>query len=446
MQRSSGRDSRKSLEELLERAKSASQQAEVFRYYHQDTPVAFEANRLKRVEQRETSGTALRMVVKGRLGFSSTTDARGQESLIESALEMAPFAPAAHLTFPGPSTFQPVAIFDPATEAFSPEQMVELGQRLVDRVRALDPELLVEARISRGIYRVSIRNSNGGVCDYLKSYFYVYAEGTLVNGTDMLFVWDGQGSCRPIADTSEIVASIAEQLERSRTVAPAPEGQTRVLFTPQAVASALLPPLLAGLNGRSVLRGASPLVQRLGERALHERFTLRDEPLTPYAVGSRAFDDEGVPTRPLPLVDKGVIATFLYDLDTAAKAGAESTGSAHRELATLPSPGASVLTVGTGDATWQEMLSDMQDGLVVEHLLGAGQSNLIGGEFSANVLLGYRVQGGKIVGRVKNTLVSGNVYKVLKELRGLGAEARWISGSVVTPAVYCGGVSVSSKG
>jgi PmbA protein len=60
--------------------------------------------------------------------------------------------------------------------------------------------------------------------------------------------------------------------------------------------------------------------------------------------------------------------------------------------------------------------------------------------------LGYRVQGGRIVGRVKNTLVSGNVYKVLKELRGLGAEARWISGSVVTPAIYCGGVSVSSKG
>ncbi|MDP3063423.1 MAG: TldD/PmbA family protein [Chloroflexota bacterium] len=435
-----------SLEELLERARRVSQQAEVFRYYHKDTPVAFEANRLKRVEQRETSGTALRIVVNGRLGFSSTTDSKGEEGLIESALEMAPFGPEAHLSFPGHVSFQPVEVYDPATEALTPERMVELGQRLVDQVRALDPELLVDARVSRGIYRVSIRSSNGGVCDYRKSYFYVYAEGTLVNGTDMLFVWDGQGSCRPITDTSEIVATIAEQLERSRTVAPAPDGQPPVLFTPQAVASVLLPPLLAGINGRSVLRGASPLVQRLGEQALDQRFTLRDEPLTPYAVGSRAFDDEGVPTRSLPLVDKGVIASFLYDLDTAAKAGAESTGSAHRELATLPSPGASVLAVGTGDATWQDILSDMRDGLVVEHLLGAGQSNLIGGEFSANVLLGYRVQGGKIVGRVKNTLVSGNVYKVLKELRGLGTEARWISGSVVTPAIYCGGVSVSSKG
>ncbi len=435
-----------SLEQLLDRGKRAGQQAEVFHYYHHDTPVSFEANKLKRVEQRETSGTALRVVVDGRMGFSSITGEGNLEGLVQNALETAPLGPRAHLTFPGRQKYQPVDVYDPAVEAFPVDSMVDMGRGLVEKLRKLNPDLLVDVRLSAGAYRVTVMNSNGGTADYTKSYFYVFAEGTLVQGTDMLFVWHSQSSCRPVTDTTETVERIAEQLERSRNIMPAPEGNPPVIFTPQGVASALLPALLAGFSGKSVLQGVSPLTHKLGEQVLDARFNLRDEPLVPYAVGSRAFDDEGVPSRPLPLIERGAVRNFLYDLETAAQAGVPSTGSAHRELTNLPSPGSSVVIVGAGDVSWEDMLKDAGDGLVVEHLLGAGQSNLIGGDFSANVLLGYRVQGGKIVGRVKNTLVSGNVYKVLKEIRGIGAQAEWVGGALQTPAVYCGGVAVSTKG
>ncbi|MCK4863565.1 MAG: TldD/PmbA family protein, partial [Dehalococcoidales bacterium] len=78
--------------------------------------------------------------------------------------------------------------------------------------------------------------------------------------------------------------------------------------------------------------------------------------------------------------------------------------------------------------------------------MGAEQGNILGGDFSGNVLLGYKVENGKIVGRVKDTMVSGNIYKMLKDIAAIGSEARWISGFLQTPPLYCKGISVSSKG
>jgi PmbA protein len=92
------------------------------------------------------------------------------------------------------------------------------------------------------------------------------------------------------------------------------------------------------------------------------------------------------------------------------------------------------------------MVEDMKEGLVVEEVIGAEQGNLLGGDFGGNVVLGYKVESGEIVGRVKDTMIAGNVYQVLKELPGIGREARWVGGVLHTPPLYCSGVSVTTKG
>jgi alkylated DNA nucleotide flippase Atl1 len=38
------------------------------------------------------------------------------------------------------------------------------------------------------------------------------------------------------------------------------------------------------------------------------------------------------------------------------------------------------------------------------------------------------------------------VYQVLKELLGVGQEARWVGGILQTPPLYCSNVSVATKG
>ena len=92
------------------------------------------------------------------------------------------------------------------------------------------------------------------------------------------------------------------------------------------------------------------------------------------------------------------------------------------------------------------MVGDIKEGLVVEMLMGAEQGNILGGDFSGNVLLGYKVESGKIVGRVKDTMVSGNVFPLLKNMAAIGSETRWVGSLVETPPLYFPSLSVATKG
>ena len=87
----------------------------------------------------------------------------------------------------------------------------------------------------------------------------------------------------------------------------------------------------------------------------------------------------------------------------------------------------------------------MKTGLIIERLLGAGQSNILGGDFNANVLLGYRVEDGRVTGRVKNTAISGNVYTSLKNILAIEKESHWEGGSFKAPALCLSDVSVATK-
>jgi PmbA protein len=77
--------------------------------------------------------------------------------------------------------------------------------------------------------------------------------------------------------------------------------------------------------------------------------------------------------------------------------------------------------------------------------MGATQGNVLGGDFSGNVLLGYKIENGKIVGRVKDTMVSGNIYRLLKNIAAIGSESRWEGGALNTPPLYLTDVSVAAK-
>jgi PmbA protein len=71
--------------------------------------------------------------------------------------------------------------------------------------------------------------------------------------------------------------------------------------------------------------------------------------------------------------------------------------------------------VSPGDTPFEEMLGGIKRGLLVDGVLGGGMSNTLAGEFSVNVALGFLVENGSLVGRVKNCMIFGNVYELLKD-------------------------------
>jgi PmbA protein len=180
-------------------------------------------------------------------------------------------------------------------------------------------------------------------------------------------------------------------------------------------------------------------------KVFDERLSLWDDATVTYHPRSRPCDDEGVPSQSTPLIEHGVVKGFLYDLQTAGLAGVQSTGSGDRGRGGLPTPSISNLIFKTGAVSFEDMVGDLKEGLVVEQLMGAEQTNVLGGEFSGNVLLGYKVEKGEIVGRVKNTVVSGNIYQVLSKLIEIGREARWVEGAIFIPDFCCSNLTIASK-
>jgi PmbA protein len=104
-----------------------------------------------------------------------------------------------------------------------------------------------------------------------------------------------------------------------------------------------------------------------------------------------------------------------------------------------------VIDIASGDTHFEDMIAGVKEGLVVEELLGAGQGNELGGDFRANVSLGYKIENGEIVGRVKDTMISGNVYNVLSQVEHVGDSSDWVFGSMRSPALQCLGVEVAAK-
>jgi len=431
--------------DILTQAMKVAEEAEVYVVTAEETPVRFEANHLKHVQGKQKTAVALRLIRKGKVGYGTSTTLDDSQSLISNALETAQFGTHARFEFPAPSSYPQINVFDPEVESVPIEAMVRLGEEMIEKITAHTPDIVCEGGVTKEIVSVRIINSRGGETEYKKSIFGMGIEGSLIRGTDMLFVGDSQYSCHPLTEAESIAEITIQQLEMAKNQASVPSQSLPVIFTPNGIASALISPLLVAFNGKTVLEGASPIGDKLGRAVFNEAFSLWDDPTLAYCPGSRPADDEGVPSQRTPLIEKGIITSFLYDLQTAAQAGTRSTGNGSRSRGGLPSPAPSAIVIAPGNTTLDEMVRDIKEGLIIEHLMGAQQGNILGGDFSGNVLLGYKVENGKIVGRVKDTMVSGNIYQVLKQVTAIGNEARWVGGFLNTPPLYCPGLSVASK-
>jgi len=433
--------------EVLRSAQKLAKQAEVFSVSSRAMPIQFEANELKQVQTKESSSTALRIFKEGRIGFAIASGGGGWEALTDMAVETSQFGSPANFRFPSSRDYSEVSIFDSEVDEIAMERMVEIGKELIARIRGHTPDILCDVQVTKGTSSISLINSQGGEGRYDSSFFGLSLEGILVRDTDMLFVGDSESSCRPdFIGIDDLADRVIWQLEMAKKKAAVSTKLLPIIFTPNGVASALLSPLVLAFNGKTVLEGASPLKDKLGEQVFDKKLSLWDDATIAYGVGSYPFDDEGVSSQLLPLVTNGVVTSFLYDLQTAALAGTQSTGNGQRVGGGFPSPAISSLILSGGDVSFQAMVEDMKEGLIVEQLIGADQGNLLGGDFGGNVLLGYKVENGEIVGRVKDTMIAGNVYQVLKELLGIGQEARWVGGILQTPPLYCSRVSVATKG
>jgi PmbA protein len=223
----------------------------------------------------------------------------------------------------------------------------------------------------------------------------------------------------------------------------------KVLFMPMAMIT-LAWRLIVGTSGRSVLRKESPLAGRLGQIVAHPSFTLLDDPWDIESPDGRAFDDEGTPTKPLALIEDGVLKSFFYDRLYASKANQPSTGHGYKcaggfsglELATPPQPSIQHLTLKPGHASFFDLVKMIDRGVIVFGPLGPHSGNIPNGDYSIGLAPGLVVEHGEITGRARDAMVSGNVYDTIKNVIAIGNGLELAEMGHFPPVLF-DGVSVS---
>ncbi|MEO8295591.1 MAG: TldD/PmbA family protein [Gemmatimonadota bacterium] len=428
--------------ELLDRATRRADAADVVVKTDETVTIAFEAGRLKTTTYAQERGANLRVISRGHMGFAGSTS-DDVNAIVDAAFDSARVGEKVSLELPPPAALSPVITHYPRAAAASIADLAALGQFIVSRLTQDGAQVSVSVEKSIGSVRVA--NSAGADATYDVSTVSVSAEVTRVLGDDVLIVSEYRAAADFPGNTEleYMVQNVTQRIAWAGQTAHVASGTLPVCFTP-AGSSVLLAPLKLALLGKSAVQGVSPLADKRSTPVFDNAFTLVDDPLLDGRSGSRPVDDEGVPSRRLPLIEQGRVTNFIYDLETAGRASTKPTGHGRRTTFGKPQAAYSNLTVAAGTLAFHELLSQIQDGLLVDELLGVGQGNTMGGAFSHPVALAYRVVNGEVVGRVKDVVIAGVVYDLLKRIAGIGSDVKWI-GSVGVPAMVLEGVSVNGK-
>ncbi len=430
-------------EQVLELAEKSADAAEAFVHTSSATPVEFEANKLKSIETKVSRSVSLRLIKDGRIGTTSTSRDDDPEAVVASALESSVYGAEARFEFPPLGERTKVDVYDGETPTIPVESMAEAGKQLIARLLEYNPELLIDVSIGKDDEEIRIARY-GAAESYRRTGFGVSVSANLIRGTDMLDVYSFNVSCSPDLDTDSLFDEIREKLELARDAGAVESGSIPVVLSPIAFMLTVGPALRMGFNGKMVEQGASPLVGKLGEEVFDPALTIHDDATLQQRPSSSPFDDEGVPTRSVPLVENGIVSEFLYDLQTAGRMGTQSTGNGYRGGGS-PSPSSTAAIVDAGEGSLQDLIGNVENGLFVDYILGGGQANVLRGDFGGNVQLGFKIENGRLAGRVKDTLIAGNAYEVLAKIRQIGGERRWVGAGLYCPPMALDGITVSTK-
>ncbi len=407
------------MDKLLKEAARNSDEAEVYVRTTKVTPIEFENGRCKSIRLVNLLEIGLRVIKNGQLGFSYATSLEYRSEMVKEALRTAEYGIKAHFNFALPSPLERILNHDPAVEGIKIDKLIQDTAKIIDWFRDKNIEAPVSVRTQVSTTSVTILNSLGLDAQFrttgVNSLCYLILEGSGVGP----IVYDENSSYRLLGeDRLNEVHQYYLKCQRQTSV---PTKPMKVIFT-QPSMHTIIWRIASGVSGQSLIDKITPLEKRVGEKIADHRLTLIDNSHMKGHPSARPFDDEGVPTKVLPIIENGVFKNFLYDLKTAAVVGTKSTGHGYKsgmwggDVTTPVSPYPCHPVFEPGDVSYEEMICRVDEGILLQLPNGAHSGNIPAGDFSVNVGLGYYIKDGVILGRVEDAMISGNIYDLLNNL------------------------------
>ncbi len=409
---------------LLDAARKAgAESADAMALDGSSTSIDIRAGALEQAERSEAVEIGLRVLIGGRQACVSASDTSAATiaALAERAVAMAreaPEDPTAGLADPSQIAqhwdLAGLELADPAGEpsAAALEQDARAAEAGAMAAKGITQ---VQASAGYSARQVYLAATNGFSGHYARTSRSVSAVAFTGTGTGMERDFAGEGRVfqADLPDAIGIGALAAERaLARAGAVKPK-TGHFPVLFD-ERIAASLIGHLLSAVNGTSIARGASWLLDALGTQVLPKGMSIIEDPLRPRISGSRPFDGEGLPTAKRMIVQDGVLMGWTLDLATGRKLGMASTANAARGTSSPPSPATSNIEVTPGVFSRDDLIAQMGTGLLVTSLIGS-TINPTTGDYSRGAS-GFWVEGGQVKFPVNECTIAGNLKDMLRSM------------------------------
>ncbi|NOR68080.1 MAG: metalloprotease PmbA [Methylomarinum sp.] len=208
--------------------------------------------------------------------------------------------------------------------------------------------------------------------------------------------------------------------------------QCPVLYSAE-VASGLIGSLISAISGGSLYRKSSFLLDALDTQIFPEFIRIHEQPHLKMALGSSAYDSEGVATAARDIVTDGVLKGYVLSSYSARKLGLQTTGNAG---------GVHNLTVDSGVNDFAAMLKQLDTGLLVTELMGQGV-NGVTGDYSRGAS-GLWVKNGQIQYPVEEITIAGNLKDMYKNIVSVGNDVDY-RGNIRTGSILIEQMSIAGE-
>ncbi len=417
--------------------------ADAFVERGRELSVYVEKNAISSSDARRRASISVRAFVAGGTGWWSASTV-SEEVAREAGRQAAELAKVAE---PDPDFVSLVSsqpyptverLFDPAIASLGVADVARWITGNIESALSVAPDAVFSGEAEARWREEALANSLGVRAVQRHTSAVVSAQVVIRQNGDVgsFYEWD---SARNLADLApeEIGATAAREALRYFRSRTAKTATLPVIFGPLASRGLFLG-ICAAASAEDVQRKRSFLVGKKGEAIAAEQVTLVDDPLIAGGLSSGAFDGDGYPHRPLTIVEKGVLRTYLHSSYTAHKSGEANTGHATRS-------GIAPTNVrpALGEKTAAELISEVEDGIYVA--LGRPFPDTASGQISALVDAGFRIRKGELTYPLKNTMVAGHAFEVLKAIDAVSSDYREEPGMIM-PTVRVTKMRVASEG
>jgi PmbA protein len=416
-------------------------EAEAYVYEGQASNIGIELGQISKTNIIIDRGLGIRVAANKAIGFAYTNiveDSKAVERAVDGALSAARASKPDPdwKGFPQKKTYaSPEKTFDQKILALTSEDLVNIAATMLDAAGQVDKRVLpIEGGIGSAYLSNAIANSNG-VTGFDKgtviecSLATLAKEGSKVTPVCFEFNAGRNYNLNP-AWVGKEAAKMAVSALKTK---PVETKSGKVILTQFALQDLLSYTLINAIRADSVQRDQSPFKGKLGEKVASENLTIYDDGLFAGGLRTWAFDAEGVPHQKTPVIEKGILRNFLYDHYSAKKDGKESTGNASRAgYLSTPSIDTTNFHIMSGNKTSDEMISEVDDGLIVYYLQGAHSSNPVSGEFSVVATPAWKIKKGEITHCSRGIMLSGNIFELIKNISVVGGNERQM-GQLISP-------------